>query len=80
MPERKYSVTEIDRMRKAIRHQFPLSYGGAVGEPLRLETKYDAHVEDRLRTYMMNGTDPDELDGGKPKSLRLRDLLIGDGD
>jgi hypothetical protein len=54
MAERKYSVSEIDRMRRAI-----------------TEVVWDQHwspktqapvIEDRLRTYMLNGTEPEELE------------------
>jgi len=55
MSERKYSVSEIDRMRKAIEWSFPTG------------VSYDAvdraaEIEERLRTYMLNGTDPKELE------------------
>lgn len=70
MPERKYSVLEIDRMRNAIRRQFPLVLiGTTLGGPTTLTFEYDAQVEDRLRTYMLNGTDPDELDPAQQQSL-----------
>lgn len=66
MSERKYSVQEIDRMRKTIRHQFPMIYrtppGSGGNGPALLTDEYDSQVEDRLRTYMLNGTEPDELD------------------
>jgi hypothetical protein len=61
MPERKYSITEIDRMRSAV-------YELMVG-PHRRDRAYtftppdEKHVEERLRTYMSNGTDPAELSG-----------------
>jgi hypothetical protein len=49
MPKRrKYSVSEIDRMRAA------LSDCNSVWKARDLE--------DRLRTYMLNGTDPEELE------------------
>lgn len=69
--ERKYSVQEIDRMRMAVRHQFPMAWSGSIGFPMKLTDEYDGQVEDRLRTYMLNGTDPDELDGGKKFTLGL---------
>lgn len=49
MTQRKYSLAEIDRMRSVI--------GSQVG-PFR----NDGAVEERLRTYMLNGTDPLELE------------------
>jgi hypothetical protein len=47
---RKYSFEEIDRMRDAL--------------AWILEYRYTPHtrIEDYLRTYMMNGTDPEELE------------------
>ena len=56
MPERKYSVSEIDQMRGFI-EALTLEYGvGYQREQL------EAQVEDRLRTYMLNGTEPVELE------------------
>lgn len=55
MPERKYSVAEIDRLRDAIRWSYPS------GVPF-YEKDRNADIEDRLRTYMLNGTDPAELE------------------
>lgn len=46
---RKYSLDEIDQMRLAV-----LDLAGGWRASL-------AVVEDRLRTYMLNGTDPEEL-------------------
>jgi hypothetical protein len=45
---RKYSVAEIDEMRKYLEWMSNLGTGGK-------------NVEDRLRTYMLNGTRPAEL-------------------
>jgi len=53
--ERKYSVAEIDRMRQAIRWSYPC------GVPY-YENERSAEIENRLRTYMQNGTDPKELE------------------
>ena len=57
---RKYSVTEIDRMRRAVRtiegHR-PAFWDGSA----------DAKCEDRLRTYMLNGTEPEELEATADK-------------
>ena len=51
--KRKYSVAEIDRMRDAV----------ALMVPVR-ESNLDRviEIEERLRTYMANGTEPDELE------------------
>lgn len=57
--ERKYSVEEIDRMRQAIitrgEHPEPNPSGDEQRRAWREE------IEQRLRTYMLAGTDPDEL-------------------
>ena len=45
MADRKYSIDEIDRMRRAV-HDI---------------CRNNDLVEDRLRTYMLNGTEPEEL-------------------
>lgn len=50
---RKYSINEIDRMRSAIERGFY-----APGD----STKRAAIVEDRIRTHMVNGTEPEELE------------------
>ena len=54
--QRKYSVGEIDRMRKAlericIRPMVPYN-------PVEKQRE----IEEHLRTYMLNGTDPEELE------------------
>lgn len=57
--QRKYSVPEIDRMRMAIYGLYPESNWTKAPE-----------VEDRLRTYMLNGTTPDELEANRHPSWR----------
>lgn len=54
MSERKYSVSELDRMRRDLYwlHRPQGSYR---------ESEHNAHLENILRTHMQNGTDPDEL-------------------
>lgn len=52
MSERKYSISELDRMRRALRWL----------KPYRSEETTPLLIEDRLRTYMLNGTDPEELE------------------
>ena len=54
---RKYSVAEIDRMRNAVYGLYPESYWPKAPE-----------VEDRLRTYMLNGTTPEELEASRHPS------------
>lgn len=49
MAERKYSVTEIDQMRFAMVRMY-------------LGPDNPTLIEERLRTYMLNGTEPDELE------------------
>jgi len=55
MTERKYSVSEIDKMREAILRLYPL------GVPYRANERA-ADAENRLRTHMQNGTGPEELE------------------
>lgn len=50
--QRKYSISEIDRMRVAISSGMSWSHG-AKDTPI---------IEDRLRTHMLNGTEPEELE------------------
>lgn len=57
MAERKYSVAEIDRMRRSIRWSYPTGISC-------YEHERAADIENRLRTYMQNGTDPEELEKG----------------
>lgn len=54
MAERKYSVAEIDDMRDSIRWSYP-------SDTAFYAKERDADIENRLRTYMQNGTDPEEL-------------------
>jgi hypothetical protein len=51
--ERAYTVKEIDRMRMATQDLCAIQTRGRFG---------DATVEDRLRTYMMAGVAPEELE------------------
>lgn len=75
--EKKYSVAEIDRMRTLVRHLIDaqsthaVSRGCAVGQSYR-QTDRIREIEERLRTYMLNGTDPDEIDAAvKAEAERL---------
>jgi hypothetical protein len=70
MAERRYTVAEIDRMRSALRLII-----------IRPNTNYypdemERKIEDQLRTYMLNGTDPEELDRLRDEQLR-RDQTMG---
>ena len=60
MTERKYSIDEIDRMRRSLEDLMThwQYYGsGASGTPPKA-----ADVEEHLRTHMQNGTEPEELE------------------
>lgn len=73
MPERKYSIAEIDRMRSLIRRQFPSDVwesGMNFSAPRLISLDYSATVEDQLRTYMINGTEPDELEA-LPRAIKM---------
>ncbi len=83
MAERSYTVAEIDRMRRAIEHQW--LYGRKISEPdpnewsgidengnayggtstlsraFKEEEKTKC-VEEQLRTYMLAGIEPEELE------------------
>lgn len=70
MPERAYTVAEIDEMRgfvetlvRGVGHWTVMPSGGLMGRYLdhMNQREYDACIEGRLRTYMVNGTAPDEL-------------------
>lgn len=60
-PQRKYSIDEIDRMRFAVGR---LHFSSGPYNP-RNEA---ARLEDLLRTYMTNGTAPEELEAAAKKS------------
>ncbi len=55
MTQRKYSIDEIDQMRRAV---------GWIHAPLGAyyKSEEDARKEQILRTYMLNGTAPEELE------------------
>jgi len=64
MTERKYSVAEIDRMRAALKIINPLSYRLPIDQrdlDVR-ERHHELMVEEWLRTHMLNGTGPEELE------------------
>jgi len=66
--ERKYSLTEIDAMRRAVRDlgtYWQFSSNGASGSPPK-----DDVVEQQLRTHMQNGTEPSELTEAAAKRHR----------
>jgi hypothetical protein len=49
---RRYSIEEIDRMRVAVHRMYRWANNDAT----------PAAIEDRLRTFMANGSDPDEME------------------
>jgi len=53
---RRYSFIEIDQMRNVVRNIIALDRGYQSLDAVSL-----ASVEDQLRTYMSNGTEPQEL-------------------
>jgi hypothetical protein len=53
-PSRRYTVDELIAMRQSLSRMFPL---GVCYKP----NERAAEVEDQLRTYMLNGTTPEEL-------------------
>jgi len=57
MGERKYSVPEIDRMRASLDKRWRAHHCGILQRG-----EWHREVEDELRTYMLNGTDPEELE------------------
>lgn len=81
---RAYTVAELDRMRAAIRRKIPgpqiLSSTQKIGSPCGEWTEgtradlaaWDARCEDALRTYLIAGISPDELEESvsrKPAAL-----------
>lgn len=69
---RKYTVTEIDQMRKRLIERYPIKESASPlpGESIPIPTdatyrrrmERSVKVEDQLRTYMLNGTDPGEME------------------
>ena len=70
--QRKYSVGEIDRMRTLIGC---LYWPGISYDP----GQRSAEIEDRLRTYMLNGTDPSELEAAAKDFRILVQASYGNG-
>ena len=68
MAERKYSVAEIDRMRNALlMRAAPSAPASGVshvtfGDPWKERERRETAVEDMLRTYMLGGVEPAELE------------------
>jgi hypothetical protein len=74
MIDKQYTVEEIDRMRSAVRYIiFP---DGHFSDDFPIEERYvQKQTEDQLRTYMINGTRPEELEelvSDKEEWLRWR--------
>lgn len=63
MPQRKYSLTELDEMRYLIWERAQLIRGWSLKEQ---------RVEDILRTLMLNGTEPEELRAEVQELEKLR--------
>lgn len=62
MSERKYSVSEIDQMRHAVRDLASSCISmSADGNTSCWTVPGDKTVEERLRTYLLAGTEPAEL-------------------
>lgn len=55
--QRRYSVDEIDRMRLSVMY---------------LVRNDERKCEDRLRTYMLNGTEPEELQQAEAEEVNRR--------
>lgn len=73
----KYSVEEMDRMRKAIQDLHVTSWhrysdgafgGGSMGDNRKI-------VEEYLRSYMLNGTTPEELEQAAEEKIRNAPLV-----
>jgi hypothetical protein len=62
MTERAYTLTEIDRLRSAARVWYSL-YSN-------LDAK---ELEERVRTFMIAGTDPGEIERGIAERKRMRE-------
>lgn len=69
MPERAYTVAEIDRMRSAVEHTFlfgnkisDMKSGALMQSCMYHGSEKDVAVEARLRTYMLAGIEPEELE------------------
>ncbi len=72
--QRKYTVDEIGRMRAALIGRYPVrevqmaqigEWSHPTEETYRRRAERQVRVEDEIRTYMLNGTDPDEICGAK---------------
>jgi len=62
MTQRAYTLNEIDRMRAAVRAlNEPLMFPGVL---YQFSPEHDRYViaEDQLRTYMLGGVDPKDLE------------------
>jgi len=58
--KRRYSVEEMDRMRSAIHGIHPMPMSGHVSNTIEEQTV--KMTEDYLRSYMLNGTAPEDLE------------------
>lgn len=55
MATRKYTPAELDRMRDALHERYPKG-------PSYVPADRAREVEDHLRTHILNGTEPEELE------------------
>ena len=62
---RAYTVGEIDRMRAALRKRagwIDVLWGETVEMNDARRHRWESNIEDKLRTYMIGGINPDELE------------------
>ena len=56
MTQRKYTMAELEQMRKAVARMLP--FNNLIGTN---DVQFSLLVETHLHTHILNGTDPDEL-------------------
>jgi len=94
MAERSYTVSEIDKMRKALKQITPdyaqYSWAGSTNgcysdsalrhnEAMRIMSRaYDAAREEELRTYMLGGVDPEELEAKAAEAIQSQARRISE--
>lgn len=77
MIERAYTLDEIDRLRKATYNWY--HFGRWISSAPQAERDRNHDIEERVRTFMMNGTDPAEIEekiAARDRMLRAKRMAI----
>lgn len=81
MDSRKYTFLEIERMRRTLRTKYPFiicTFNGTRSQDnIEQEHANDRRIEDELRTYILAGISPEELEANIDKQATIEKRCNG---